>query len=292
VNKTALYLQQIRKHYPDLPVNSATLNEGGQYNDVLVVNGALIFRFAKVSEAVETIRKEIIILKSLQGQISLAIPNPIYHYTETNTIGESFVGYLMIPGKPLIFHDFRAASNIKVLERIVNQLSKFLYELHHISAHNVIPIDLPFCDTQEEWKSMYDRIKANLFKYMRPDACRQVAKHFENFLGNPDTYKFEPAFRHGDFGAENIIYDPNRLSVAGIIDFGGAGLGDPAIDFAGLFASFGEEFYKQCYSIYPEMEQALERVRFYRYTFPLEEALFGIENANQVAFRDGIAEFV
>lgn len=290
--KTESYLRQIRKHYPELPVDTVILNQDGQYNDIVVVNDALIFRFAKVPESVETLRKEMIILRSLQGQISLAVPNPIFYNAEANTLGEAFMGYSMIPGKPLLFQDFKAIANLKARERIANQLSRFLYELHTIAAHTVIPTELPFCDTQDEWKALYERIQAQLFCYMRPDACRQVAEQLEDFIENADLYKFEPALRHGDFGAENIIYDPDGQLVVGILDFGGAGLGDPAVDFAGLFASYGAEFYKECCLFYPEMEQALTRVRFYCQTFALEEALFGIENGNQVAFENGIAKFV
>lgn len=290
--KTESYLQQIRKRYPELPVDTAILNQDGQYNDIVVVNDALIFRFAKVPESVATLRKETIILRSLQGKTSLAVPNPIYYSAESNTTGEVFIGYPMIPGKPLLVHDFKAIADIEARERIASQLSRFLYELHHLAAHTVIPTDLPFCDTQDEWKELYERIQARLFRYMRPDACRQVAKQLEGFLENEDLYKFEPALRHGDFGAENIIYDLDGQSVVGILDFGGAGLGDPAIDFAGLFASYGEGFYKECCSFYPEMEQARMRVQFYCQTFALEEALFGIENGNRVAFENGIAKFV
>jgi aminoglycoside 2''-phosphotransferase len=198
----------------------------------------------------------------------------------------------MIPGKPLWLDDFEAISDSNALERIAVQLSGFLYELHHVSVHKVIPVELPSGDTRKEWANMYDRIRAKLFVHMRPDARRQVAKHFEDFLNYPDLYKFEPVLRHGDFGTGNIIYDPGRLSVVGIIDFGGTGLGDPATDFAGLFISYGKEFYEQCYPVYPEMEQALKRVHFYCGTFALQEALFGIENGDQAAFQSGIAEYV
>jgi len=127
---------------------------------------------------------------------------------------------------------------------------------------------------------------------MQPDARPQVTRHFEDFLDHPERYKFDRVLRHGDFGPGNIIYDPDNGSVVGILDFGGAGSGDPAIDFAGLYASFGEEFYTKCYAIYPEMEQALKRVHFYCGMFALEEALFGIENGDEVAYHNGIAKYV
>ncbi|MCP4426075.1 MAG: phosphotransferase [Chloroflexi bacterium] len=36
------------------------------------------------------------------------------------------------------------------------------------------------------------------------------------------TYK--PSLRHGDFGTGNILYNPQRQAISGIIDFGFAGL--------------------------------------------------------------------
>jgi len=98
-----------------------------------------------------------------------------------------------------------------------------------------------------------------------------------------------PVLRHGDFGTSNILYDPESTSVTGIIDFSSAGLGDPAVDFAALLASYGEHFYTQCCPHCPEMEHALNQVRFYCGTFTLQEALFGIENNDPVALRNGLA---
>lgn len=53
------YTEQIRRHYPDLAVRTATLNPDGQYNDVLVVNDAYIFRFAKVRPAINSTSQSI-----------------------------------------------------------------------------------------------------------------------------------------------------------------------------------------------------------------------------------------
>jgi aminoglycoside 2''-phosphotransferase len=292
MNTTSFYAKQIKKRYPDLEIEAIVLNQEGQYNDVLVINNALVFRFAKVPVAAKTLRQEVVILQNLQDRISLTIPNPIYYSIEKDVVGEAFMGYKMIPGKPFWIDDFQTISDLEVHNGIAVQLSGFLYELHHIPVHQVIPIELPWVDTRKDWASMYERIQAKLYAYMRPDARQQVSKHFETFLDNPDLYKFEPVLRHGDFGASNILYDPCKLSVVGIIDFGGTGLGDPAIDFAGLLISYGEKLYEQCYAVYPEMEQALKRARFYCGTFALQEALFGIENGDQTALQNGIVEYV
>jgi aminoglycoside 2''-phosphotransferase len=286
------YEECIRQVYPDLAIESAHFNQEGQYNDVLVVNGALIFRFAKVPAALQTLRREVAILESIQEYITVEIPNPIYRNLEGVAIGEAFVGYPMITGKPLWRDVFRTIDDPEALDRLACQLATFLRELHSIPARQVVPIGLPIEDGLHTWTDMYHRIRKMLFAHMRPDARTLVADHFEAYLNDPHAYAFEPVLRHGDFGTGNLIYDPNAGRLAGVIDFGGAGLGDGATDMAGLLSSFGKAFLSRCARYYPEIEAASERIRFYCGTFALQEALFGIENGDKEAFRSGMETFV
>ena len=286
------YTQCIRQVYPDMAIETAYLNRQGQYNDVLVVNEALIFRFVRYPAALRTLCRETAILRSIREHITLDIPNPIYHNLETGTIGEAFVGYPMIAGKPL-WHDlFRTIDTPDALETLARQLATFLRELHAIPVDEVIPIDLPLEDSLAGWADLYRRIREKLFAHMRPDARTQVAEHFESYLNDPQAYTFEPVLRHGDFGTGNLIYDPDARRMAGVIDFGAAGLGDAATDMAGLLSSFGKSFLARCARTYPEIEAASKRIHFYYGTFALQEALFGVENGDQEAFQRGIAAYV
>jgi aminoglycoside 2''-phosphotransferase len=289
---TAPFVHQIETHYPELGIETAVLNQDGQYNNVLIVNDALVFRFAKVPAAIATLQQEIAIQTRIADHLTLAIPYPIYSHTETTIVGEAFVGYRMIPGQPLWRDAFQTVTDADARSRMAAQLARFLYELHHIPIGGLTPLDLPVGDTGQEWTELYQRIETKLFTYMRPDARQQVTAHFQPFFDNPERYEFEPTLRHGDFGTGNIIYDPQTASIVGIVDFGFAGLGDPATDFAGLYISFGQAFYEQCYAVYPQMEQALPRVHFYCGTFALMEALFGLENDDRDAFESGIAQYV
>lgn len=289
---TALYLHQVKKHYPDLVIHTVSLNQGGLYNDALIVNNEMVFRFAKVPAAVETLRLEINILQSLQGHLTLPIPNPIYQSMQTTSLGEAFLGYRMIPGIALTPNTLKSITDPDILERIASQIAGFLNELHHIPVSTVIPGEVPSGDTPAELLELYRRIREKLFDFMRPDARQQITQHFEAYWDHPDLYLFEPRLRHGDFGPTNILYDPDSASVVGIIDFGDARLGDPAVDFAGLMISYGIEFYERCARTYPEMESAMDRARFYYGTFALEEALFGIENGDLQAFHNGITEYI
>ena len=90
--------------------------------------------------------------------------------------------------------------------------------------------------------------------------------------------------RHGDFGTSNTLYSSEQRRVVGIIDFGHAGIGDPAVDFAGLYVSYGEPFLRRCARVYPLINRYWERIRFYAdCAFLLEDALFCVEHGTEEA---------
>ena len=60
------------------------------------------------------------------------------------------------------------------------------------------------------------------------------------------------------------MYDPDENKVTGVIDFGSAQLGDPAIDYAALSASYGEDFLRIAAELNPDIHVMMERVRFYK----------------------------
>jgi aminoglycoside 2''-phosphotransferase len=48
----------------------------------------------------------------------------------------------------------------------------------------------------------------------------------------------------------------------------------------------------RCQPFYPGLDSLLARVRFYKGTFALYEALFGIENGDQAAFEAGMKTYI
>ena len=74
-----------------------------------------------------------------------------------------------------------------------------------------------------------------------------------------------------------------RHALTGIIDFGSAGLDDPAVDFAAA-STLGPDILTDSPPTYPEVQGALVRAAFYKGTFALQEVLFGIENDDDDAF--------
>ena len=101
MSKPSKYIQQIQRHFPEIEIQSATLNDIGQHNDVLIINDSLIFRFPKFQEGIQQLAIETAILQGIHGKLTLKTPDPIYLNIETENVGEAFVGYEMIKGEPL-----------------------------------------------------------------------------------------------------------------------------------------------------------------------------------------------
>ena len=289
MDKKSDYLLTIKETYPELDVNSARLHTSeGQFNDILFVNDDLIFRFPRYKESIQNFLLEIELLQKLQGKLSLPIPNPIYVSTGTNIAGKVFMGYKMLTGKPLFRDVLNKITDQGALDTFAHQLADFLHRLHSLSP---IPLglELPHRDQLAEYKTFYSDVKEHLFTFMRSDAQRSITEHFERYFNNANLHNYNPSIIHGDFGGSNILFHENKIT--GIIDFGFAGISDPARDIASV-STLGDSFFERICVYYPNIESLLERARFYRGTYALYEALHGFRNNDKEAFENGMEQYV
>jgi aminoglycoside 2''-phosphotransferase len=284
------YLASIRAAYPDFVIEKASIRDReSQFNDILIINDAFIFRFPRYPQAVSSLITEISLLKLLNGAVSLPIPNPIFSNVEAPQSGKAFIGYKIIPGEPLTREKLAAIPADSTQQRLANQLATFLKELHTLTL-DTLTVPLPLEDGPQQWADLYAGIRQDLYRFMRPDAQAQVSQHFTHYLNDPRLHSFTPCLRHGDFGPGNILYDPQSQTVTGILDFSSLALGDPAADIAST-SCYGEPFLARFSTAYPEIESMLERARFYKGTFALQEALHGVRNDDRQAFASGMAEY-
>jgi aminoglycoside 2''-phosphotransferase len=282
------YIERIKQVYPCLSIKDYQLNEIGQNNDVIIVNGSIVFRFPKYRKGIDNLKKETEILEAIKNNVFIPIPNPIYQSFEIWEAGKAFVGYELIQGSPLWKVSFGSIKNEEVLKKLASQLVNFLTEIHSISKNK---LRLEENDPREQMVNLYQRIQNKLYPFMREDARRQISCSFETYLYSDACSNLNTTLIHGDFGATNILWDPNAYNITGIIDFGGSGIGDPAYDFAGILSSYGEDFFNMCLNLYPNGAGIAERVTFYKSTFALQEALHGVENDAAEAFENGIKAY-
>jgi aminoglycoside 2''-phosphotransferase len=288
MDSTQPFRQAIQAAYPDFAVETAVFNEEGQYNDVLIVNGTTVFRFPRYDGGLEQLALETKILTAVQPYLPLPVPNPTFVQFHNQAVGQAFMGYPLIPGEPLYPDAFAKIGDQTAL---AVQIGHFLQALHAVPIRDLVDEPLPVSETSEEWWDVYGRIQTQLFPYMRLDACKSVAHHFESVLDDPAHGQFEPVLRHGDFGTGNLLHNPATQQMSGVIDFGFAVLGDPAFDVAGLL-TYGEPFVQEVARHYPAIRHFWPRILFYKGSFALLEALFGIENGDEHAFEQGMAAYV
>ena len=289
MDKQEVYLQRIRTIKPELEVRTVRTTSG-QFNDIITVNDELIFRFPRSLHEANLLAYEVAILSKLQHKTTLPIPNPIYVSTNRENVAENFMGYAMIIGEPFLSSVRDTIKDDTLLERLATQVATFMQGLHTLSMKD-IDLDVPVADTRNEWMDLYQQFRDMLFHSMRPDARERVAQNFELFLNEPGHFMYTPMLRHGDLGGSNILYDPNTQKITGVIDFSSVAIGDPAIDVAAI-STCGDIFFQHVCNAYPGIGAMLERAQFYRSTFALQEALYGLRDNDQEAFESGISEYI
>ena len=272
-------IEAIHHVYPDLVIQSAEYRVGGQYNDILIVNDSLIFRFPRYEEAFQALADETAILKTLQGKLPLATPNPIYAHLDTPDFHEAFVGYPMIAGEAVNIYQLESRFDAATCQHLADQLADFLKSLHSFSPAS-LGLNLSIHDDRADWSDLYVRIQTHLFPLMSAAGRETVINHFELYLADESHFEYPHVLRHGDFGTGNILLDEAAKRFTGVIDFGSAALGDAATDIAALYGwrGRGEPFARRLFRRYPELDVMLPRAQFYAGTFLLQEALFGAEN--------------
>ncbi len=281
------YQAQLEQAYPELTIQSAQLNTLGQNSDILIVNDNLIFRFPRYAEGIRRLAGEVKVLQALANKLPLPIPQPEYIQLGTEA-GQAWIGYQLIQGEPLWREDMPNLDDAG-RQHYAHQIGDFLRTLHQIPSTDLPPLEID--DKLEFWQDFYAQIQNKLFQFMRSDATRELQEHFEAYFKNIKDYAYTPALRHGDFGTVNILHDKSIPTITGIIDFGDAALGDPAIDYAGLQSGYGEEFVKLVVNDDAYFGEIQHRMNFYLGTFALFEALHGYDNDDLEAFEAGMEKY-
>ena len=283
VESLAQFRESIAAACPELAIGTAELFRAGQNNDLVLVNGALIFRFPKYREGIAGLRREQAILEAVQGRMPLETPDYIYCNVDEEEVGRAFVGYRKLPGDLLWREGFAQISDEETVDRLATDIASFLLRLHAIPVSRV---DIPQqpSDSQDGWRELFNRIQTVVYPRLTAEGREWTTQQFDAFLEDDDQFPFSSVLRHGDMGMSNILYSAEQGRFVGVVDFGHAGIGDPAVDFAGLYVCYGESFLKRCARVYPLIDRCWERIRFYAdFAFLMEDALFCVEHGTEEA---------
>lgn len=266
------YIEKIRAVYPNYSLARLDFNQDGMNNDVIIIDDKLVCRFPKTQRAKETLAIEVKILQLVQPLIDLPIPQ--LHYVE-----EDFVSYPFIEGEPLSRNKLlRLESSAQ--EKAIAQLGEFYQQLHSIPKDVIETSGISASAaerTREEMLNLYQQVQEILFPYLWKHQRTWIDEHFEPLVKGNLTLDASPVLIHGDLGCYHILFNSEQKTISGIIDFGTAGVGNPAIDFACLLDNYGESVIKRMDRYYPGLETLIDQARFRAGTVWLQWALIGVQ---------------
>ena len=153
MNTLSTYEERISQLAPEVSVNSITLNRDGLLNDVVIINGELIFRFPKHEYAFKHLKDEARLLRLLQNYITLDIPSPLYE-------SDYCLAYRMIPGETLR-RDMLMKLSEGDQQAIADQLAQFLKELHGLPINQITDFEIPLADALMKYEGWVKAMKGS-----------------------------------------------------------------------------------------------------------------------------------
>jgi len=275
---TESLLERVRGIRPDLKIEQEERNEEGLINNVLIINQALVFRFARTPEYAELMQAELKILDLVRPRVGVQVPTPFYQSADCMV-------YPLIPGQTLS-RKMVLEFDEKTRAVVAGQLGAFLYQLHSTDVSNASwEIPATRAPTRRQaWLDTYAAVQARLYPLFQKYQVEWAEDLFDRVLQDEDFFNFPPALINGDFASYHILYDPQAGKINGVIDFGMAGLGDAASDFGNLISIYGESFVRKMQPSYPGLEAYLTRARFYALGLELEWVLRGLESSETFWF--------
>jgi aminoglycoside 2''-phosphotransferase len=274
------YLDRIKECFPELVISSVQSNMDGLVNDILIINEDLVFRFPKNDHwARRLLANEIKVLDLVRKYTDMRVP--VFEHIE-----DDFVVYRFIKGNALQRNDILLLSDSDQ-DRIVERLAVFLRRFHNIPMAEIEDHDISQSDVNRSpdvWIRLYENVKRELFPHMMNHAKEWFERHYELILKDDRWMEYEPKLVNGDFVTYHILFDRGKKEINGVIDFGTAGIGDPAADFACVINSYGESFLQRMARYYPEIGSAIDRARFWAGTLEYQWILTGLRTNNPFWF--------
>jgi aminoglycoside 2''-phosphotransferase len=260
--------------------------DSGWDSRVLEVNGQWIFRFARRPEIAGQFRKELRLLPELADHLPAALPNP--EFVKLDDPNFFCIGYQKLIGEAL--------SRKTATQDVAAQIGTFLHSLHEFpwDAVSRLGLEVLMPDRwRAEYRVFYQWVQENVLPEVSGEIGKMVRNLWEAFLNSEANFQFDPALLHGDLGVEHILIDPVSNRLAGVIDWGDARIGDPALDFTGLLAACGADFVRQVLETYARLVDGRfwERMVFYRDILPFYKMRYGRGTGAESSFLEGLKAF-
>jgi len=262
----------------------------GQNSIAILANEEWVFRYPLHESAAESLQLEIAVLRAVQGRLPVLIPNPEI-VADIPGLDWAVMGYPAIGGRTLE-RDAIDSLDAEAMTRLGRDLGRFMSTLHSTPSSRFSKSEVRNKDDEVQW----DRLAIDTADFLKPrvetTVWNRLNRKLTKSIAKIKRLRFVPVLRHGDFGSGNFLFD-RSFHMSGVIDFGSAGFGDPAVDVAGVIATNpSEDLLGRVRLAYPAADGMIERARIYTETFALQHALLGAKGDDETAIKDGLANYL
>jgi aminoglycoside 2''-phosphotransferase len=249
-------------------VDLAFLGEG-HFTAAWLVDGSVVYRFAKHADAALSLRREACLLPRLAPHLPLKIPQPRYYDVPVDP--PAAVGaHVLIEGEPLTRQQYDALDR-QSQDRCAAQIAAFLRVLHQTDRHVAQQCGVDVRDYRSHYLEVATRFEQHMAPRLSDEQDRgYIRSLFEAFFLADAAELKSSALLHGDLSASHILWDPRDAKIAAIIDFGDMIIADPAGDLVGLYEDYGMQFMRDFMRYFPtpDREALLRHVyRLYELSF-------------------------
>jgi aminoglycoside phosphotransferase len=129
----------------------------------------------------------------------------------------------------------------------------------------------------QNWLQLYEQVQETLFPHLWRHQQTWIHELFAPVVSGELDLSYTSVLIDGDKAVYHILFDPMSENISGLIDFGTAGLGDPACDIAVQLGNYGESIVRRMESDYPMLPDVIDRARFWVGTLELQWALAGMK---------------
>jgi aminoglycoside phosphotransferase (APT) family kinase protein len=278
----------VRSQFPELsPIGIERLGEGCD-SVAFVLNGTWVFRFPKRADVERQLDTEMTLLRWLTRRgAPLAVPDYSFEGQPSEQFPRRFGGYRRLPGTTAN----RVALTASAIAAVSLQLARFLSWLHALPVDEALALGV--ADQRQSDAVSETRREAieGLPVVLRviPDAPIDDWRAYlegAQVRAAPEA----SALVHNDLAAEHVLVDATMAGVTGVIDWSDAAVGDPAIDFGGIFHWGGAALLDAVLARYggEVSHDVLSRARFFAAARGVLDVSFGLERNDQVYIDHGV----
>jgi aminoglycoside phosphotransferase (APT) family kinase protein len=260
----------------------------GQFHDV-VITPAAVYRFPRTESARAGLGRTVAVLSALAGvDLGFVVPEPLAPVDVTAPLGRCHLVTTRVPGGPLP----QLATDHPDHRVPAGELTRLLAALRGAGADPAVRRAVPVAEASpDRWHEFAAQVEAVLFPRMSRAGRQRAARELVSVTGLPHVTS---ALVHGDLGGGNLLWRwaGERPVLAGVVDWDGAVIGDPAADVASLAVTWSWPTVIEALTpIEPSPEPLLARARAIAGTFALQQALPAALDGDMFNLREGLAGY-